>query len=439
MRMIGSWFGVAVFLIALLMGGCDYILTQPGAVCEPPNKLVTDIYGNQVCVTPEETGLPAEEAPAPVINGSAQGSTGTTAGGEAPSEVATPPEEQAPTEVPPQQDLEGIPKKVVTEGDLVSFPNLRASDPDGDQVTYTFDLPLDSKGEWQTMPGDAGNYLTTITASDGQNKVEQKVLIVVNQKNNPPSVTGLSAQMVVDEGDTIRIRPIVSDPDGDEVTVRYSGWMKNSTYKTTYDDSGRFAVFVTASDGITEVTKEIEVVVNNVNRAPVLEGIDDLKVEIGDTVILKPKAQDPDSDEIVFSFTEPFDQGGRYTAVSGEKGTYQVTVTASDGKEMDKATFTLTVGTPNLPPVFESLDDIEVSEGETVRISPCATDPEGEQVTFTYSGWMTSSVYSTTYKDSGNYEVTVVASDGVNEVRQTILVTVNDINRPPQFNPDWLS
>src|SRR3990167_1780809 len=54
-----------------------------------------------------------------------------------------------------------IPRKEVVEGELVNFPGLRASDPDGDPITYTFSKPLTEKGEWRTNLGDAGEYPVT--------------------------------------------------------------------------------------------------------------------------------------------------------------------------------------------------------------------------------------------------------------------------------------
>src|SRR3990167_2168547 len=46
------------------------------------------------------------------------------------------------------------PHKEAVEGELVNFPSLRASDPDGDPITYTFSKPLNEKGEWRTKEGD---------------------------------------------------------------------------------------------------------------------------------------------------------------------------------------------------------------------------------------------------------------------------------------------
>lgn len=435
-----------MLILSLIIGmsGCDYLMTQPGPACEPPNRLVMDIYGNEVCVTPEESmvsELPGEE-PSEPVSGEEASEEGTSGEEAVPAEES--PALEEPSEVEEQQEegeeeagLEGIPRKTVTEGERVSFPNLQATDPDGDEIIYTFEAPLNEEGEWQTQIGDAGEYLTTISASDGENVVVRDLLIVVLPRNNPPEISGVDRETAVDEGDIISFNPVVTDKDGDKVTLTYSGWMDSPSYQTTYNDAGTYEVFITASDGISQSRMTVQVTVNNINRAPKLMSIQDVQVEVGEKVSIKPVASDPDNDTLRFTYSAPLNSRGEWTPQEGDEGEYEIEVTASDGTDTASATFLLTVGTPNLPPVFNKLNDITVQEGETVLIVPIAEDPEGEDVVFTISGWMTSSSYKTTYDDAGTYDVTVTASDGVNSVSQKITVTVEDVNRPPQLNENW--
>ena len=55
---------------------------------------------------------------------------------------------------------DGFPTKSVIEGALVAFPNLKAVDPDGDKITYSFSAPLDAQGRWRTK-GSSGFCLKT--------------------------------------------------------------------------------------------------------------------------------------------------------------------------------------------------------------------------------------------------------------------------------------
>src|SRR3989338_4095103 len=64
-----------------------------------------------------------------------------------------------------------------------------ATDPDRDKLTTTYTLPLNEKGEWQTNYGDAGEYKSTITVSDGTESVSEGILILVNKKEEPPEIS----------------------------------------------------------------------------------------------------------------------------------------------------------------------------------------------------------------------------------------------------------
>lgn len=346
--------------------------------------------------------------------------------GDASSEVEEPVEEEL--------SEEGVPVKQVVEGELVEFPNLKATDPDGDRIAYTFSKPLDTKtGRWQTKVGDAGTYDVTITASDGKNEVEQSIRIIVDPKNRPPVIEKL-ADISVNEGETVDIVPVVSDPDGDTVTISYSGWMKSNTFETGYNDAGDHLVTVSANDGTTSAKESVKVVVKNVNRPPELMSLKDVSIKEGDKVTVVAKATDPDKDKVTVTFSEPLDNKGIWQSGDGDAGKYQVTVTATDGDLEVSETFTLDVASVNKPPkLMLAQKIIEVDEGETVRIEVSAEDPENDSVTIKFSGWMSSDNYTTDFEDSGSHKVTVSATDGINTVSEDVTVIVRDVNRPPQF------
>ncbi|MBW3004281.1 hypothetical protein KY310_00415 [Candidatus Woesearchaeota archaeon] len=343
--------------------------------------------------------------------------------------------EPAPEETPAD---DGLPVKKVVEGDLVSFPNLKAVDPDGDPITYTFTAPLDATGRWQTREGDAGTHVITITASDGKNEVAQQVKIIVETKNKAPTITLSSPkQITVNEGDTVEIKAEARDPDEDPVTLTFSGWMEGPTRKTTYDDAGTHTVTIKASDGTKETTETVTITVTNVNRAPELGDLIDLKVTEGDEVKVDAEATDPDGDEVTIAFSTPLGaQDGKWTTKQGDAGTYEVEVTATDGEKEAKKTFKIVVQSLNKAPVIDlASTTINVDEGETVMIDADITDEENDELTITYSGWMTSDTYQTDYDDAGTHKVTITVTDGINTVTEEVTVIVADINRPPTFDP----
>ena len=78
--------------------------------------------------------------------------------------------------------------------------------------------------------------------------------------------------------------------------------------------------------------------------------------------------------------------------------------------------------------------NIIVSEGDQIEINAECTDPDGDETTLTYSGWMTSETKITDYEDSGTYQVTVKCYDVYDKGEQKkVNVQVIENNRPPKI------
>lgn len=343
--------------------------------------------------------------------------------------------EEVQEPAPSVQDKDGLPVKVFDEGSKVSFPNLKNVDADGDKITYSFTSPLDSDGEWQTEVGDAGEYKITITASDGKESVAQDIILIINSTDAPP-VFEKMADIRVTEGDVVTLNPKAVDPEGKDITYSYSGWMDSKTYKTTKQDAGTHNVKITASDGIRKSSTYVKVTVIDLNMPPLLQKLDDFTVTEGHPAVINVVTADPDGDKLTVKYSGGlFDDEGLWQTEEGDKGVYTVTVTVSDGKLSVTDTVQITVVEKNNPPTLEDFDDIEVDEGDAVKIKPVAFDSDGDKLSYTYSGWMTSSSYTTTYTDAGTHKVDVTVSDGINKVKKTVKVIVNDVNQPPVV--DW--
>ncbi len=164
---------------------------------------------------------------------------------------------------------EDLPTLTVAEGELVKL-SVNAKDADGDDLDYTYTAPLNSEGKWQTRTGDQGVYYPEITVSDGKTEVVKKIKLVVEPVNNKP-VLQFIANVEVDEGETVSFNPKATDADGDRLTFTYSGWMSTNTKQTDYRSEGVHKVMVSVTDGISTVSQEVTVTVNDVNRAPEVE------------------------------------------------------------------------------------------------------------------------------------------------------------------------
>ena len=328
------------------------------------------------------------------------------------------------------------------EGELVRIP-VEAYDPDGGEVRLTFGAPFNEEGLWLTRIGDEGQYLVRVSVTDGLLTTSEYVLVVIERANRPP-VVDCPRTITVQETETVRINCNIFDEDGDPVIVSYEGWMTSSVRETDYGDEGNYSVLVRARDAEHEVTRTVNIIVEKKNRPPVIEPIGELRVIETETIRVTPVVFDPDNDPITLSFSEPLSMDGSWTPDFGERGTYEVTVTASDGVDSSTETFTLVVERRNRAPVIRPIEPIRVKEGDTVRIPVQAYDPDGDDITISFSGWMNSSEYTTTYDDAhplgcdapgctATYFVTVTVSDGVLETSEIVEVQVEDRNRPPQL------
>ncbi len=328
----------------------------------------------------------------------------------------------------------------VNETNLVK-PKLEAKDPDGDPVTYYFFQPLNSNGEWQTKIGDKGTYKTKIIASDGKTNTTLYLKIVVSKFNRAPILATIE-DITVNEGDTVILSPKAVDPDNDSVNITISGWMSSTRYKTNYNDAGAYIVTVSASDGIYTTKQDVTITVNNVNRVPVISKIDDVTVTEGELVKVDIIATDPDNDKVDVTVFGPVSEKGEWQTKLGDKGTYNIRITANDGKDTTETSFKVTVNQKNRAPEFEQIKDITINEGEKVEILVKANDPEGQPLTYkindkNFLQERNLFTWQTDYEDGGQeqviYDIRITISDGINEASQDIKVTVKNVNRAPVF------
>ena len=134
-----------------------------------------------------------------------------------------------------------------------------------------------------------------------------------------------------------------------------------------------------------------------------------------------------DSIEIAVTSNTSYQDNGLTPSTSYS---YSVSAFDAEGNESIKSleSSATTQSAPNNPPVLDPIADIIVDEGDTVVLSPTANDPDGDTLSFTYSGWMTTDSKTTNYDDAGIYTVTITVSDGSLTDSQDITVTVNDID-----------
>lgn len=325
---------ISVLILSIFLAGClDYKAYDLQKEDADDEKLL-----NELAQIEEELAAGDTENPAEAKEAAAEEQEVTE------DVVVAEPSEEA-TEAP-EKEVQTV---QIKENEVVRL-RVKVADPDGDNVTYQFSAPLDKEGAWKTNYGDAGEYLATITATDGRLKTEKSVKIVVERVNVPPVIERL-VDLRVKEGERVSFQPKVSDPNNDPVTVTVSEPLAKGTFTTDHTSAGEYLVTVTATDG--ELTSEtlFKVVVADVNVLPEVSKVPErMLVKEGEMVTLSPVVSDLDNDPLKVTISDPVGDDGTWKTKYTDHGDYTVLVTVSDGKDTVKRNVALTVEDVNMPP-----------------------------------------------------------------------------------------
>jgi hypothetical protein len=335
-----------------------------------------------------------------------------------------------------------------------------------DNIIYDFSQPLNQNGEWQTGYDDAGEYKIIVTASDGNLKDTQEVLLIVEDKNRAPFFEPLN-NAFVNENEQLILNVTATDPDGDKITylaidlpddasfinnkfrwtpgfdIVKKNWFEKliTRIHIPYKPKRNFFVtFIAKSDDI-ETKHDVKITVYETNRAPILEKIGTLTLNGGETLRLEPIATDPDGDKLKYSYSGFTNTKERYIGYDKE-GKYYATVLASDGYLSDSENITLIIKNTNRAPILKPISDIAVDENKSIEFKIYATDPDGDSINFlvenapnrsgfvngTFS-WMPD--FDTVDKDKKDFTLTFIASDRKIMAKRNMTIRVYDKNRAP--------
>ena len=322
----------------------------------------------------------------------------------------------------------------------------------------------------------------TATADDEEGQAAQRFTVTVNAPdpqptNKPPTVRTISPVSLQDDGQKmIRLSDYFTDPEGDALTYTASSSMElyataaveGAMLTITAVAAGTAEITVSASDGTNDavsqtfdVTVTTPPVVQPDNERPeqtLIDDIDDMRREGTRELDLSMYYDDPDGDDLTYDATSGDEMvvtesvsGSMLTITGVGVGTARITVTASDGTDEARQTFSVTVGS-QAPEVDASLPtrfplDL-AGDTKVLNLSKYYDDPEGDDLTFDTVGSSDRMVATVTEPDAnsmititavgpGSATITVTAADSDNDpVSLDFVVMVGApavVNEPPEI------
>lgn len=252
--------------------------------------------------------------------------------------------------------------------------------------------------------------------------------------------------IIVDETELVSLAPKAEDPDADTLTFTFTSPLNdNGEWQTTYGDAGQYTITVTASDGSLTASKEVLIIVNRKEEAPVLNSFkpDATAIEIDetDTIAFDVVASDLNDDELTYTWKlDGIKIGGKdsieYQTTYEDFGSHTVKVIISDGMFETEKIWSVTVNNVNRKPLLETIYDIEAEETDTIVIELQASDFDGDELSYAIDDERfvqdeNSFTWKITYDDAGEYVFTATVSDGVDITSQEFAVSIENVNRAP--------
>jgi VCBS repeat-containing protein len=334
------------------------------------------------------------------------------------------------------------------------------------------------------------SHAITIRSLDAASHFYSKNLnITVINVNEAPTITSSSTFNVVENTSTVAtlsatdpegnglIWSIIGGTDGAKFNINSStgalSFIAAPNFETPTDANADniYVVQIQVSDGTNTTNQTINVTVANANEAPVITSNNTFSIAENNTVITTLTATDPDvgatllwsiiggADSAKFNINASTGDLFFATAPNFEIPTdanadnvYVVQVQVSDGTLTANQIINVTVTNINEAPVITSATTFSMAENNTAVATLAATDPEGTGLTWSIVGGLDQAKFTInsstgalsfvtapdyeapTDSDANNiYNVTVRASDGINNTNQTINVTVTDIAEGSNF------
>ncbi|MAH32790.1 hypothetical protein CL615_00180 [archaeon] len=281
--------------------------------------------------------------------------------------------------------------------------------------------------------------IVVFTAQSNDLSDRKSVKITVKEVNRPFVLENID-DIEVDEGQQIIIKPAYNDPDNDRVSFSYSGFMDSNKKNVGFDDSGEYVVKITATDGVFTETRFVDVKVNDVNRKPVFDQIENAVVTEDNEIRIELKANDEDNDAIGFS-TLNLPKNAKlkdnlfiwkpdFDFVEGTQKELTVFFTASDGTDEVTQKVKITVLNKNRPPkLVNASNNLIANKDKPVLFGINAVDEDSDILTYEwkfsfFDEFTGENNHQRIFTTTGTKKVEVKISDGFETISKVWNVEV---------------
>src|SRR3989344_2039366 len=369
--------------------------------------------------------------------------------------------------------FEGPETATTTVDTLLEF-TVMASDPDGDLLTITSNLPTGAgynatSGLFSWTPTATGTSTATFFAFDGTGTTTHDVIVEVfpededddggngGGENHLPIFTGPeTATSTV--GVTLEFTVTASDPDGDTLVIT-SDLQQGATYNSTTGlfhwvpiDSGTSTAMFSAFDGTGTSTRSVVIEVSELagNDLPIIIGPETATTTVDTLLEFTVMASDPDGD--LLTITSNLPTGAGYNATSGlfswtptATGTSTATFFAFDGTGTTTHDVIVEVfpededddggngGGENHLPIFTGPETATSTVGVVLEFTVTVSDPDGDTLVITSDLPQGATYNSTTGLfhwvpiDSGTSTAIFSAFDGTGTSTRSVVIEVSEL------------
>lgn len=375
-------------------------------------------------------------------------------------------------------EIKSVAPVVATEGELYTYLPT-ATDVEGDALTWNVgtapaSMTVNSAtGELNWTPAEGVTSAeVTLLVNDGGSNVSQTFTITVTAVNDAPVITqGESTSVTMSEDGaptpfTLVLNATDSDHAGSELnwsvssaatkgtaTVSGTGLSKTVNYAPDTGFSGTDSFTVEVTDGDLSDSIVVNVTVEAVNAAPVIDQGDNTTMTLDEdgTQTLSLSATDSDGDALIWSVTSSASNGGvnvdsnglvTYVPVADFNGSDTFTIQVSDSELTDSITVSVTVNSVNDAPVIAEGASVtlEVNEDSSDSVTFTASDADGDPLTWSISSGAVEGIVTQTGSEfsyapaadfNGSDSFVVQVSDGTATGTSTVNVTVIAVNDAP--------